>query len=173
MFKKLSKSRFIRNSIFVLALILSIGATSIFGAKNSMIKVGKNEVVAIKSSLIENKDLLFVEVDAHNWAKDEDFFEDIGKKMEFPRSLWNHESWCLDEFEDLMRDLVWTENKSIVMIINNLSEFNYGNSEVDQHILAECFKNVILPFWEGIPGTHSVVDCYPCMKPKEFNVYYT
>ena len=119
MFKKLSKSRFIRNSIFVLALILSIGATSIFGAKNSMIKVGKNEVVAIKSSLIENKDLLFVEVDAHNWAKDEDFFEDIGKKMEFPRSLWNHESWCLDEFEDLMRDLVWTENKSIVMIINN------------------------------------------------------
>ena len=161
MIKKLSRCRFVRN--FILAIILSVGAASIVNAKNSITKV----------NMKENKNLLWVEFDAKDWKDDEDFFEDIGRKIKFPQSRWNYESWCLDEFEDLMRDLIWTGDKSIVIIIKNLSKFNRNDSEVERHILTECFENVILPFWEGKPGTHSVVDCYPCMKPKKFNVYYT
>lgn len=171
MIKKLSRCKFVRN--FILAIILSVGAASFVNAKNSITKVNMKEAATIASSLIKNKNLLCVEFDAKDWKDDEDFFEDIGRKIKFPQSRWNYESWCLDEFEDLMRDLIWTGDKSIVIIIKNLSKFNRNDSEVERHILTECFENVILPFWEGKPGTHSVVDCYPCMKPKKFNVYYT
>lgn len=170
--KKTSKIKFVRNFIFTLVLILFVGITSSVSA-NSVVKTNTREIAEIKSRLIKDKKLLYAEFDANDWKSDEAFFEDIGTKIKFPISLWNNESWCIDEFEDLMRDLIWTGDKSVVIVIKNLSIFNQNNNEVKKDILIECFENTILPFWEGKPGTHSVVDCYPCMKPKKFNVYYT
>ena len=67
MIKKVSRCRFVRNFIFILAIILSVGVASIVSAKNSIAKVNMKEIATIKSNLTNNKDLLYVEFDAKDW----------------------------------------------------------------------------------------------------------
>ena len=171
--KEISKFKFVKKFIFTTFCVLFMGFLTNVSAQNKLIEIDKKEITSIKVNSDQNKMLLCIELDAGDWKSDEDFFKNIGKKMNFPKSHWNQESWCLDEFEDLMTNLMWTGDSSIVIIIKNLSMFNQKDREVEKNVLIECFQDNILPFWEGKPGTGSVVDCLPCMKPKQFNVYYT
>ena len=50
MIKKVSRCRFVRNFIFILAIILSVGVASIVSAKNSITKVNMKEIATIKSN---------------------------------------------------------------------------------------------------------------------------
>ena len=173
MIKKVSRCRFVRNFIFILAIILSVGAASIVSAKNSIAKVNMKEIATIKSNLTNNKDLLYVEFDAKDWKKGSDFFKDFGIKMKFPSGEWYEKIWNFDMFLDLMRDLFWIKDGTVSIFIKDLSKLNCGSKKTMCERIVKYFKVAILPYWEGEPNTDSVVDCCPGMKPKKFNVYYT
>lgn len=61
--------------------------------------------------------------------------------------------------------------------IKDLSKFTKQEDSLGDQCAGECiietFREYVLPYWEGVPGTHSVVDCWPGESPRRFNVYYT
>ena len=161
--------KFVKNFIF--ALILFTGLTASTNA-NDIIKINEMEFANIKLTSTANTNLFYREFDTNEWKTDVDFFKDFGIKMLFPYSTWNPRIYNLDMFEDLMRNLYWIKSNSITIVIKNLSNFSSTTGKVNKSFLLESFKECILPYWKGIQGTDSVVDCSDD-KPKQFNIYYT
>lgn len=167
----IKKIKFVRNFVLIL-MILCISVGSKAFAQNSIIKINEENLNYIESNINQNV-IFFRKFDASLWKNDSDVFEDFGSKMCFPTDIWNKDTSNYALFTDLMRNLMWTENKSVVIVIKNLENFTTITGITTKNLLFQCFEKYILPFWEGKPGTRSVVDCLPYMKPKQFNVYYT
>ena len=168
----IKKSKFIKSFVLALICMLNMNMVIKTHAQNTIVQINEKNLFLVEKSGL-SKQSFFKKFDANLWKTDLSVFEEFGLKMCFPQSVWNTQTYNYNLFVDLMRNLMWLENKPVIIVIENLSSFNNTNGITTKSLLFRCFQKIILPFWEGKPGTGSVVDCLPCMKPKQFNVYYT
>lgn len=168
----IKKLKFIKSFVLALICMLSMNVVTKTHAQNTMAQISKNDLFLVEQSG-SSEQSFFGKFDASLWKTDLSVFEEFGSKMCFPQSVWNTQTYNYNLFADLMRNLMWLGDKPITIVIENLSSFSTTNGRTTKDLLFRCFEKIILPFWEGTPGTRSVVDCFPCMKPKKFNVYYT
>lgn len=123
---------------------------------------------------IPDKETYFIFSNASHWSGIEDFYKEVERKFKVPDRLKILNIQC---YLDRIRNLYWFKPTKIVWFIKDLSKFTKCEDSLDGQPAGECiietFKEYVLPFWEGIPGTGSVVDCWPGESTRQFNVYYT
>lgn len=163
----------IKNIIkFILILTIPIFSICSINAKNliSSTELNKGLFFWERENIEDRKKTYFIFSDASKWDKIEDFYKEVEYKFHIPSELKILNVQC---YLDRMRNLYWFKYKKIAWLIKDLSKFTKSDNQLDRNFIVESFKEYILPFWEGVPETHSVVDCFPGVKPKQFNVYYT
>ncbi len=77
----------------------------------------------------------------------------------------------LNGFLDCQRDLRWIHQNKITWIIKGFTSSKI--KPISKNVITMAIRDYLIPYWNGIPGTCSSVDCLPHRQPKEFNVYYT
>lgn len=117
-----------------------------------------------------DEETCFIFSDAAEWNSIEDFYREVERKFHVPNSLKILNFHC---YLDRIRNLYWFKPTKIVWLIVNLSKFTKQKDKSAGEDIIETFEEYVLPYWEGIPGTHSVVDCCPGESARQFNVYYT
>ena len=154
--------------ILILPILSSIGSIK---AENLISSTELNKgLFAWKKENIKDGKTYFVFSDASKWNNIEDFYREVERKFDIPNELKILNVQC---YLDRIRNLYWFKHKKITWLIKGLSEFSKSGDQLDGNFIIGLFNDYILPFWEGVPETHSVVDCFPGVKPKQFNVYYT
>jgi hypothetical protein len=138
---------------------------------NEIIRVANNRQLQEIYESCQNYDTYFVVVDASKWKNSHDFYHEIGNKFNFPKESWGKYR-NMNAFEDWMRDLSWISQERIVILIRNLRKCHTTDSAVNRRTIFDSFCFCILPYWEGLPNTCSVVDCTVGGKPKQFDFYY-
>lgn len=163
--------------IFIFGIILSI--LVIYGnvsADNSIniTQLDKGLFRWKKEHIPDRETTYFIFSDASHWNNIENFYREVERKFHIPDKLKILNVHC---YLDRIQNLYWFKPKKIVWFIKDLSKFTKQEDSLDGQCageyIIETFKKYVLPFWEGIPGTSSIVDCWPDEQPKEFNVYYT
>lgn len=127
----------------------------------------EHEVNDFKLKCDSNQDILFIVVDGQKTKSLNDFILQIGNQLNFPNN-------CLDNFAgfcDWLTDLSWIRNEVQVIIhIKNYDSF-MSTSQENKKLVIKTLKEYILPYWEGKPGTSSVVDCSLNGSPRHFDIF--
>lgn len=128
---------------------------------NKKIILSSLEMEKIKSELMLNKDVFFVEINGNECQCLDDYLYIIWKIFMFPI-----EKRSMDGYIDWICDLTWLdEDKKIIIVINNFSEF-LKNDLKSRNIIIKDFEELILPWWETDVSEHVVGG-----KPRTFLVY--
>lgn len=168
------RTRNIIKFLFSIILPLLVICSSA-NAENSISATEINRGIFIwKKEHTTDKEIYFIFSDASHWSGIEDFYKEVERKFKVPDRLKILNIQC---YLNRIRNLYWFKPTKIVWFIKDLSKFTKCEDSLDGQPAGECiietFKEYVLPFWEGIPGTGSVVDCWPGESTRQFNVYYT
>ena len=129
---------------------------------NKIVYVTKNEAQLIKADAVQNREIYFAEIDGAEIKAEEDYVRAMAEAFAFPHKL--HEM-KLVWYNDYINDLMWIEQKEIVLIINNYDLMLVDNLKLKNDIMAD-FEEIILPWWEEEVVGHMVGGV-----PRKFLVY--
>lgn len=129
---------------------------------NKIVYVTKNEAKLIKADAVQNGEIYFAEIDGAGINAEEDYVRAMADAFAFPHKL---PEMKLGWYNDYINDLMWIEQKKIVLIINNYDLMLVGNPKLKNDIMAD-FEEIILPWWEEEVIGHMVGGV-----PRKFLVY--
>lgn len=130
--------------------------------KNKVNFIAKEQ---LEKLLTETNDAFMVTIDGakiYSWSE---YWNSVATAFSFP-DLPTYMKPDYHSYYDLMTDLSWIDNKSIVMIIENADEFLKNESSLKSAIIKD-FNEYLLPFWEK-EVSHTVVNG----QTKDFCVYF-
>ncbi|MCM1500923.1 MAG: hypothetical protein NC124_20890 [Clostridium sp.] len=129
---------------------------------NKIVYVTKEEALSIKKNAVQCSDVFFAEIDGADIKTEEDYVEAMSYAFGFSHVIPKMEiEWCNDYISDLM----WIEQKIIVMLIRNYDVMLESNLKLKKDIVAD-FEEIILPWWEEEVIGHMVGGV-----PRKFTVY--
>lgn len=129
---------------------------------NKIVYVTKNEAQLIKADAVQNREIYFAEIDGAEIKAEEDYVRAMAEAFAFPHKL---SEMKLGWYNDYINDLMWIEQKEIVLIINNYDLMLVDNLKLKNDIMAD-FEEIILPWWEEEIVGHMVGGV-----PRKFLVY--
>lgn len=129
---------------------------------NKIVYVTKNEAQLIKADAVQNREIYFAEIDGAEIKTEEDYVRAMAEAFAFPHKL---PEMKLGWYNDYINDLMWIEQKEIVLIINNYDLMLVDNLKLKNDIMAD-FEEIILPWWEEEVVGHMVGGV-----PRKFLVY--
>ena len=129
---------------------------------NKIVYVTKNEAQLIKADAVQNREIYFAEIDGAEIKAEEDYVRAMAEAFAFPNEL---PEMKLGWYNDYINDLMWIEQKEIVLIINNYDLMLVDNLKLKNDIMAD-FEEIILPWWEEEVVGHMVGGV-----PRKFLVY--
>ena len=126
------------------------------------------EVIKLIEQTKKDKKTFLAVADVHNVDTPDLFFKINSKIFKYPK-------YCiyanLNGFLECQMDLRWINQNKITWIIKGFTSSKIKS--ISKNVILSAIKDYLIPYWDGTPGTQSVVDCIPHRHPKEFNVYYT
>lgn len=120
--------------------------------KNKIVYVTKNEAKMIKSKVKQNREIFFVEIDGARIRTEADYVQAMADAFVFPHEL---PEMKIGWYNDYINDLMWIEQKDIVMIIHDYELMLADDLKTKKNIMAD-FEEIILPWWEGEVVGHLV-----------------
>ena len=87
--------------------------------------------------------LFMVEINGNKCYKLADYLKIMSDSFDFPI-----EAKSMDGYNDWMRDLSWIEEKKIVIIISNYTDFLKDDPSSKENIPYN-FEHTIFPWWDG------------------------
>ena len=130
--------------------------------KNKIVYVTKDESRVVKMDAIKNEDTFFVEIDGDKIKTEEDYVQAMANAFAFPHAL---PELKIGWYNDYISDLMWIEQKDIIMIIHNYDLMLVDDLKTKKNIIAG-FEEIILPWWEGEVVGHMVGGV-----PRKFLIY--
>jgi hypothetical protein len=136
--------------------------------KNDFTAISRDNIQQIINQFQNDSDVFFSLIDMNTCNHINDFYKQIEENFCVPSYLPILNISCL---ADRTRMLNWLKHyKPIIMVILDLSKMRLK----DQPRIITCFRDYVLPYWEGNPGTLSVVDQGEDSRPpRKFDIYYT
>lgn len=129
---------------------------------NKIVYVTKDEAEVIKENSMYNKDIFFAEINGAQIRTEEEYVQAMVDAFVFPHEL---PGMKLGWYKDYICDLMWIEQKDIVMLVHD-----YGLMLLDElntkKIIMDDFEEIILPWWEGEVVGHMVGG-----EPRGFLIY--
>ena len=126
------------------------------------------EIAKLIEQTKKDKSVFLAVADVYNVDTPDSFFR-INSK------IFKYSKYCiyanLNGFLEYQMDLRWINQNKITWIIKGFTSSKIKS--ISKNVILSAIKDCLIPYWDGAPGTHSVVDCIPHRHPKEFNVYYT
>ena len=129
---------------------------------NKIVYVTKNEAQLIKADAVQNRDIYFAEIEGAEIKTEEDYVRAMAEAFSFLHKL---PEMKLGWYNDYINDLMWIEQKEIVLVINNYDLMLVDNLKLKNDIMAD-FEEIILPWWEEEVVGHMVGGV-----PRKFLVY--
>ena len=111
--------------------------------KNEVKYISMQEVPQLKNKYQQDQDIFMVEINGSQCSKLADYLKIMTASFDFPI-----EAKSMDGYNDWMRDLTWIEEKKIVVIISDYTDFLKDDLSSKEIILQE-FEHTILPWWDG------------------------
>lgn len=119
---------------------------------NKIVYITKAEAKLIKTNAIENGDIYLAEIEGAGIDTEEDYVRAMASAFAFPHEL---PVMNLGWHDDYMQDLLWIEQKEIVMVVHNFDLMLADDPELKK-VIIDDFKEIILPWWEGEVVGHMV-----------------
>ena len=91
-----------------------------------------------------DKNTLFVELDGKAIQDEETFIKELLLAFKYP---WNNPVLKIGWLTDYMKDLLWIDQRNIVLIIRHYNSMLITNPYLKRRIEDE-FQDVVLPWWE-------------------------
>ena len=110
---------------------------------NTVKYVSMQEVPQLKNKYQQVQAVFIVEINGKQCSKLADYLKIMADSFNFPI-----EAKGIDGYNDWMRDLTWIEEKKIVVIISDYTDFLKDDLSSKEIILQE-FVQLILPWWDG------------------------
>lgn len=129
---------------------------------NKIVYVTRNEAQLIKADAVQNREIYFAEIDGAEIKTEEDYVRAMAEAFAFLNKL---PEMKLGWYNDYINDLMWIEQKEIVLLINNYDLMLVDNLKLKNDIMAD-FEEIILPWWEEEVVGHMVGGV-----PRKFLVY--
>lgn len=129
---------------------------------NKIVYVTKDEAQLIKADAVQNREIYFAEIDGAEIKVEKDYVRAMAEAFAFSHKL---PEMKLGWYNDYITDLMWIEQKEIVLIINNYDLMLVDNLKLKNDIMAD-FEEIILPWWEEEVVGHMVGGV-----PRKFLVY--
>ena len=111
--------------------------------KNKVTFIAKEQSEKLKT---ETKDAFVVIIDGAKINSWSEYWDCIATAFSFPE-LPEYMEPDYHSYYDLMTDLSWIDNKSIVIIIENANEFLKNEYDL-KNTIVNNFNEYLLPFWE-------------------------
>ena len=111
--------------------------------KNKVTFIAKEQSEKLKT---ETKDAFVVIIDGSKIDSWSEYWDCIATAFSFPE-LPEYMEPDYHSYYDLMTDLSWIDNKSIVIIIENANEFLKNEYDL-KNTIVKNFNEYLLPFWE-------------------------
>lgn len=115
-------------------------------------------------NLIFDKKIKIIAIDGAEIENKNDYFIKISELFSFPQFETEHDL-NYSAYIDWMTDLSWFDNCSIILVINNFSQF-MKSCQQDKDTVMNIFAEDILPFWD-----EEVERVVIGGKRRDFNVY--
>ena len=125
--------------------------------------ISKNDLNNLYSKT--QADVLKVIIDGEKICSWNDYWNAVSNAFSFPE-LPSYMKPDYHSYYDLMTDLSWLKNESIILIFENADSFLANDLELKNNIIKD-FKEFLLPFWEE-EASKTVVNG----KKKNFSVYF-
>lgn len=129
---------------------------------NRIVYVTKDEAKEIKTSVLQNEDIFFVEIDGDKIATEEDYVRVMSDVFNFPHEL---PEMKIGWYNDYINDLMWIKQKDIVVLIHDYELMLTEDLRIKKIIMSD-FEEIILPWWEGEVVGHLVGG-----RPRRFIIY--
>lgn len=130
--------------------------------KNKIVYVTKDEAKEVKMDAIKTGDTFFAEIYGDKIKTEEDYVQAMANAFAFPHAL---PELKIGWYNDYISDLMWIEQKDIIMIIHNYDLMLVDDLKTKKNIIAG-FEEIILPWWEGEVVGHMVGGV-----PRKFLIY--
>ena len=111
--------------------------------KNEVKYISMQEVPQLKNKYQQDQDIFMVEINGSQCSKLADYLKIMSDSFDFPI-----EAKSMDGYNDWMRDLTWIEEKKIVVLISNYTDFLKDDPSSKENIPYN-FEHTILPWWDG------------------------
>lgn len=129
---------------------------------NKLVYVTKDEAEQIKNHALNNEDVFFAEIEGAKIRTEADYVQEMSNAFTFPHEL---PAMKIGWYNDYISDLMWIEQKDIVLLIHNYDLMLCDEQKLKKNILDD-FEEIILPWWEGEVVGHMVGG-----MPRGFMVY--
>ena len=129
---------------------------------NKIVYVAKEKAEEIKNCLLYNGDNFIAEIEGAKIRTESDFVRAMSNAFAFPCEL---PAMKIGWYNDYICDLMWIEQKNIVLIIHEFDLMLCDEPELKKVILDD-FEEIILPWWDGDVVGHMVGG-----TPRKFLVY--
>lgn len=129
---------------------------------NKIISVTTNEIEEIKANIMQSKNVFLAEIEGSKIKTEKDYVRAMADAFAFPYEL---PEMNIGWYNDYINDLMWIEQKSIVLIIHDYDLMLADNQKIKKLII-EYFEEITLPWWEGEVVGHMVGG-----EPRSFLVY--
>ena len=129
---------------------------------NKIVYVTTKEVREIKEKAIQDKDVFLAEIKGAEIETEEEYVKAMANAFFFPN---NFHSMKMGWFRDYICDLMWIEQKEIIVVIRDY-ELMLVNETKTKEIIMDDFEEIILPWWEGEVVGHMVG-----VGPRKFSIY--
>lgn len=129
---------------------------------NKLVYITKDEAERIKNHALNNEGVFFAEIEGAKIRTEADYVQEMSNAFAFPHEL---PAMKIGWYNDYISDLMWIEQKDIVLLIHNYDLMLCGEQKLKKNILDD-FEEIILPWWEGEVVGHMVGG-----MPRGFMVY--
>lgn len=129
---------------------------------NKLVYITKDEAEQIKNHALNNEDVFFAEIEGAEIRTEADYVQEMSNAFAFPHEL---PAMKIGWYNDYISDLMWIEQKDIVLLIHNYDLMLCDEQKLKKNILDD-FEEIILPWWEGEVVGHMVGG-----MPRGFIVY--
>ena len=119
---------------------------------NKLVYITKDEAEQIKNHALNNEDVFFAEIEGAKVRTEADYVQEMSNVFTFPHEL---PAMKIGWYNDYICDLMWIEQKNIVLIIHEFDLMFCDEPKLKQ-IIMEDFEEIILPWWEGEVVGHMV-----------------
>ena len=129
---------------------------------NKIVYIAKEKAEEIAKCSLYDEDIFIAEIEGANIKTEADYVQAMSDAFSFPHELPARK---LGWYNDYICDLMWIEQKHIVLIIH---EFDLMLSDEPKlkKIILDDFEEIILPWWDGEVVGHMVGG-----TPRDFFVY--
>ena len=130
---------------------------------NSVDFIEKDELNKIKSAVSKNAFVAEINgEEIQSWA---DYWNAVSSSFSFP-VLPSYLKSDYHTYYDLMTDLSWIKEDSIILIVANANDFLKDDLQLKTSIIKD-FQEYLLPFWDN-----EIVDTVVGGKKRNFTVYF-